>query len=76
MLCVQHQLLVHVTLPVEKSAQFNHAVKLKSGDRQRQLTQCNGKNIQYYLPNYTRFFLPRHMIDRKFNHGDTRRCVA
>lgn len=31
---VQYQLLAHVTLSVEKSAQFDYAVKLKPGDRQ------------------------------------------
>lgn len=73
---MQNQLRAHITLSVEKSGQLDRAVKLEPGNGKSQWSQCNRKNIQYYLPHYPGFFLPRCMIDRKFNHSHSGRGVA
>ena len=76
MICMQYQLLIQMTFSIEKPGEFNHAVNLKPGNSQSQLSQCNRKNIQYNLPDDTRFFLPGYVIDCKLNYGNTSRCIA
>jgi len=73
---VKYQLLAHAAFSVQKTGQFNRAIRFQFGNCQCCLSHRHGWKIKDYLPNDTGFFLFRSVIDGKFNHRNPGRCIA